>query len=102
MNIHFPQVARRSQLSSHIVSAIAILTVLLFVLSLFRHVEFHWPVPSISIQAAQLRNSDMPVAFPAPLPPTEAAQAISTPEPVKDTQPILVPQAVPAPVPSVP
>jgi hypothetical protein len=102
MNIHFPQVERRSQLSSHILAAFAILVALMFVLSLVRHVEFHWSIPSVSVQTAQIENSDMPVAIPAPLPPVGQTQVIVTPEPAWKTTSVLVPQAIPAPAPSVP
>lgn len=102
MNIHFPQVERRSQLSSHLLAAFAILMGLMFVLSLGRHIEIHWPVPSVSIQTAQTGNSDIPVAIPAPTPPAEQAQSIVTPEPGGSATSILAPQAIPAPAPSVP
>ena len=102
MNIHYPQVERRSQLSSYLLAAFAILVALMFVLSLGRHVEIHWSVPSVSIQTAQIENSDMPVVIPAPEPSAEQIQAIVTPEPGGNASSILVPQAIPAPAPSVP
>ena len=102
MNIHYPQVERRSQLSSYLLAAFAILMGLMFVMSLVRHVEIHWSVPSASIQTAQIENSDMPVVIPAPLPPAEQAQSIATPEPDMNAPSILMPQAIPAPAPSVP
>lgn len=102
MNIHYPQVERKSQLSSYLLAAFAILMGLMFVLNLGRHFEIHWSVPSISIQTAQTGNSDMPVAIPAPLPPAEQAQSIVTPEPDGNATSILAPQAIPAPAPSVP
>ena len=102
MNIHFPQGERRSQLSSHILTTFAILMALMFVLSLVRHIDPHWSIPSVSIQTTQIENSDMPVAIPAPLPPAEQTQAVVTPEPAGNAPSILAPQAIPAPVPSVP
>jgi len=102
MNIHFPQVERRSQLSSHLLAAFAILVTLMFVLSLVRQLEFRWSVLSASIQTAQIEHSDIPVAIPAPLPPAEQIQAIVTLEPDGNTKSIFVPRAIPAPAPSVP
>ena len=102
MNIHFSQVERRSQWSSYMLAAFAVFTVLMFALSLSRHAELHWSVRSVSVQATQIENSDVPVAIPAPLPPVEQAQPIATPEPAGSARSILVPQIVPVPVPSVP
>lgn len=102
MNIHYPQVERKSQLSSHMLTAFAICMAMMLVLSLVRHVEIHWPVPSISVQTVQPGNSDLPVAIPAPPPPAEQAQIIVTPEPGGNAASILAPQAIPAPAPSVP
>lgn len=102
MNIHYPQVERRSQLSSCLLAAFAILMGLMFVLSLGRHVELHWPIPSASIQTTLIENSDMPAAIPAPKPPAEQAQSITTPEPDGNVPSILSPQAIPAPAPFVP
>jgi hypothetical protein len=102
MNIHFPQVDRRSQLSSHKLTTFAIIMVVMLMLSIVRHVEFNWSVPSASIRAAQIQNSTVPVAIPAPLPPTESAQAISTPEPTANIPASLPPLAIPAPAPSMP
>ena len=102
MNIHFPQVQRKSQVNSYLLAAFATFTMLMLVLSLSRQVEIHLSVPSVSIQAVQPANSDVPVAIPAPLPPVEQTQAIVTPEPTGNATSILVPQAIPAPAPSVP
>ena len=102
MNIHFPQVERRSQLSSYILAAFAIFTVLMFALSLSRHVELHWSVPSVSIQVAQAENNDFPAVIPAPLPPAVQTQASVTLEPAAEAPAVLVPQVIPAPLPYVP
>ena len=102
MNIHFPQVERRSQLSSYLLAAFAIFTALMFALSLSRHAELHWSVPSVTAQVVQTENSGLPVAIPAPLPPTASTQAISTPGLAGNVPSILVPQAIPAPPPSMP
>jgi hypothetical protein len=102
MNVHFVQVERKSQLFSYLLAAFAIFTVLMFALSLSRHAELHWSVSAVTVQAAQAENSDLPVAIPAPLPPAEVTQPIVTPEPAGTTPSSLVPQVIPAPVPSVP
>lgn len=102
MNIHFQPVEKKSQLSSYLLVAFAIFTVLMLVLSMSRQVEIHFSVPSISIQAVQPVKSDQPVAVPAPLPPAEATTANSTPAPTGNANTSLAPQAVPAPAPSVP
>jgi hypothetical protein len=102
MNIHYPQVERKSQLSSYLLAAFAIFTVLMFALSLSRHAGLHWAVPTVTVQAAQAENSDLPVAIPAPPPPAEVTQPIVTPEPAGNTPSILVPQVIPVPAPSVP
>lgn len=102
MNVHFLQVERKSQLSSYLLAAFAIFTVLMFALSLSRYVELHWSVPSLSVQTAQVANSDLPVAIPAPLPPAEQTLTIVTAEPAGSAPSILMPQVIPVPVPSVP
>lgn len=102
MNIHFQQVERKSPVVSYLLAAFAIFTVLMFVLSLSRHAELHWSVPSVTVQAAQTKHGDLPVAIPAPLPPAEQAQAIATPEAASSPESSVVPQAIAAPVPSVP
>lgn len=102
MNIHFPQTERKSHLVSQLLVAVVAFTLLMVALHLSRGVEIHFSVPSISIQAVQPANSDLPVAVPAPLPPAEATTANSTPEPDGNATSILVPQAIPAPAPSVP
>ena len=102
MNIHFPQVERKSQSFTHLLVVFAVFTILMMTLSLSRHVEFHWSIPSVSIQTAPIENRDALVTIPAPLPPAEATQAISTPEPDGHAISISIPQAIPAPVLSVP
>lgn len=102
MNIQFPLVDRRSQLSSHILTAFAICMAVMLVLSLARHIEIRWSIPYVSVQTAQTQHNDMPIAVPAPLPPAEATNAISTPEPDGNTMSTAIPQVIPAPAPSVP
>ncbi|HAX69378.1 MAG TPA: hypothetical protein PK152_01685 [Anaerolineales bacterium] len=102
MNIHFQPVEKKSLLSSYLLVAFATFTVLMLVLSMSRQVEIHFSVPAISIQAVQPVNSDLPVAVPAPMPPAEATTAISTPEPDWNAMSMVIPQAIPAPAPSVP
>ena len=102
MNIHYSQVERRSPLSSYLLAACAVFTVLMLALSLSRDAGLHWSVPSISVQAAQTEDSGLPVAIPAPLPPAGQAQAVTTPEPAGSAPSVLIPQAIPAPLPSVP
>lgn len=102
MNIQFPQVDRRSQLSSRILTAFAICMAVMLMLSLVRHVEIRWSIPYVSVQTTQIEHNDIPLAISAPLPPAEATQAISTPEPDGNAMSILMPQAIPAPAPSVP
>lgn len=102
MNILYPQVERKSQLSSYILTVFAICMAVMLVLSLVRRVEIHWPVSSASVQTAQIEHSDMPAVIPAPPPPAEATTAISTPEPVGNASLHPVPQIIRAPMPSVP
>jgi len=102
MNIHFEPVEKKSPLFSYVLVALATFTVLMLVLNMSRQVEIHFSVPALSIQAVQPVNSDLPIAVPAPVPPAEAPQAISTPEPTTNTVTSLAPQAIPVPVPSVP
>ena len=100
MNIHFQQVEKKSQLFSYILAAFAVFTVLMLTLSIIRHTELHLSSPSV--QAVSSENTNVPVAIPAPLPPDEQAQTIATPEPFGNSQTVFVPQAIAAPMPSVP
>jgi hypothetical protein len=102
MNILYPQVERKSQLSSYILAAFAICMAVMLALSLVRQVEMHWSVPSVSVQTAQIEHGDMPAAIPAPPPPAEATNVISTPEPDGNASLHPVPQVIRAPMPSVP
>lgn len=102
MNIHFPQVERKSQLFSHLLIAFAAFTVLMLILSFYRQIDLRLSIPSVSMQTAHTAINDGPVPVPAPLPPATQAQAISTPEPIENPSVILAPQVIPAPVPSVP
>jgi hypothetical protein len=101
MNIHFPQVERKSQVSSYMLAVFALSTMLLLALSFIRMFELRLSVPSISVHTSQAENTNIPVAIPVPVPPVEQAQSIVTPEPAGNTPTILVPQIVPAPAPSV-
>ena len=102
MNIHFPQTERKSHLVSQLLVAVIAFILLIVALRVSHGVEIKFSVPSISIQAVQPANSDVPVAIPVPLPPAEQPQAIVTPEAAGNATSILVPQAIPAPAPSVP
>jgi hypothetical protein len=102
MNIYYPQVERRSQLSSYLLAVCGVCTVLMLALSLSRDAGLHWAVPSVSVQAVEIEDSGLPVAIPAPLPPAGQAQAVTTPEPAGTAPSILIPQAIPAPLASVP
>ena len=102
MNIHFPQVERRSQLFSYLLAAFATFTMLMLALGLSSQAEIHLSIPSVSMQATGPVNSDVPVAIPAPLPPMERAEAMDTLELTGNSLSIPVPQTIPAPVPSVP
>lgn len=102
MNIHFQQVEKKSQVFSYILVVFAVFTVLMLTLSISRHAELHPSSPSVSLQAVHSANTNTPVAIPAPLPPAEQAQTTVTPEPFGNSQMVLVPQAIAAPMPSVP
>lgn len=102
MNILYTQVERKSQLSSYILAAFAICMAVMLTLSLVRHVEIHWSVPSVSAQTAQIEHSNMPIAIPTPPLSAEAANASSTPEPVGNASLHPVPQVIRAPMPFVP
>ncbi|MEO5886152.1 MAG: hypothetical protein ABIQ77_00675 [Anaerolineales bacterium] len=102
MNIHFQQVEKKSQVFSYMLAGLAVFTVLMLILGFSRHIELQLSIPSVSMQAVHSENTNMPVAIPAPLPPAEQAQTIVTPEPFGNSQAVLVPQAIAAPMPSVP
>ncbi len=102
MNIHFAQVERGSPLSSYLLAAFAVFTALMLTLSLSRHADLHWSVPSTARQVAGSVDSDLPVPVPAPLPPAELTQSTVTPEPPGDSQSILMPQVIAVPMPSMP
>jgi hypothetical protein len=102
MNIHFPQVQRKSQLISYLLAIFTTFTMLMLTLSLSHQAEIRISIPPVSIQAAQFADNDAPAAIRASLPPTETTQAISTPEPVGNVSLPPVPQAIHAPAPSVP
>ena len=102
MNIHFQQVEKKSQLFSYILAAFAVFTVVMLTLSISRHADLHLSIPSVSLQAVHSENTNLPVAIPAPLPPAEQAQTNATPEPFGNSQAVLVPLAIAAPIPSVP
>lgn len=102
MNIHFQQVEKKSQWSSYLLAAFAVFTVVMFSLSISRHEKLHLWMPSESVQVIHSENTSLPVAIPAPLPPAEQTQSGATPEPLGNSQTALVPQAIAAPMPSVP
>jgi hypothetical protein len=102
MNIHFQQVENKSQVFSYMRSAFAVFTVVMLTLSFSRQIELRLSVPSASMQADDLANTNVPVAVPAPLPPVEQAQLMVTPEPLGNSHTILAPQAIAAPMPSMP
>ncbi len=102
MNIHFQQVEKKSQVFSYILVVFAVFTVLMLTLSISRHAELRLSSSSVSLQTVHPENTNAPVAIPAPLPPAEQAQTIITPEPFGNSQAVLVPQAIAAPMPSVP
>jgi hypothetical protein len=102
MNIHFQQVEKKSQVFSYVLAAFAVFTVVMLTLSFSRQVELRLSMPSTSMQADHSGNTDVPVAVPAPLPPVEQAQITVTPEPFGNSQAVLAPQAIAAPMPSVP
>ena len=102
MNIHFAQVERKVQLSSYLLAAFAIFTALMLALSLSRHADLHWSVPSTARQVTGSVDSDLPVPVPAPLPPADVTQSTVTPEPPGDSQSILMPQVIAVPMPSMP
>lgn len=102
MNIHFQQVEKKSQVFSYILAAFAVFTIVMLALSFSRQANLRLPIPSVSLQAVHSENTHMPVAIPAPLPPAEQTQTIATPELFGNSQAVLVPQAIAAPMPSVP
>ena len=100
MNIYFQQVEKRSQLSSYLLAAFAICTLLLLVLSFSRFFEQRWSGSSTSAQVVHAESNNVPVAIPAPLPPAEQIQISTTLLSSGSANP--VPQVVAIPVPSVP
>jgi len=100
MNIHFPQVDKRSQLSSYFLAAFAICTAMMLILSFGQFFEQRWSMPSGSSQVVPAESTSVPVAIPAPLPPQDQIQISVTPLRSVNANP--VPQAVPVPAPSVP
>ena len=102
MNIHFSQTERKSHIISQLLMAVAAFIFVMTALTIILGVDIHFSVPTISIEAAQPTDSTLPVAIPAPLPPTADAQSISTPAPVENVPAVVAPQPIPAPAPSVP
>jgi hypothetical protein len=100
MNTYFPQVEKRSHLSSYVLAVFAICTLLMLVLSFSRFFENRWSMPSVPSGVVTTESANMPVAIPAPVPPTDQVQMSVTPLPAGSLNP--VPQVVPVPVPSVP
>lgn len=104
MNIHFPQLERKSQLFSHLLIAFAAFTVLVLALSLSRHTVIRFSATSLYMPAAYTENSDLPVAVPAPvLPATVQVIATATPQPAGDNMATVSTHLpIRAPMPSVP
>lgn len=98
MNIYFPQVHKRSHLSSYLLAAFAVCTALMLILSFNQYFAHRWSTPSVFSDVVSIGNTNTPVAVPAPLPPAEQVKASMTALP-ESANP--VPQAVPVPVPSV-
>ena len=102
MNIHFQQVEKKSQMFPFILAVFAVFTIVMLALSFSRHAELHLSSPSMSLQVAHSESTSLPVAIPAPLPPAEQDQTTASPEPFGTSQAVLLPQAIAAPMPSVP
>jgi hypothetical protein len=102
MNIHFPQLEKRSQVFSYTFIVLATFIVLSITLGLSRHTELHLSIPSILIPVERTENMNWPVAIPAPTPPVQQTPAIAVPEAAENGQAALVPQAILVPMPSVP
>ncbi|HEY5730834.1 MAG TPA: hypothetical protein VIS72_12335 [Anaerolineales bacterium] len=104
MNIHFPQVERKSQLFSHLLIAFAAFTVLVLALSLSPHTAIRFSATSMYMPAAYTKNSDWPVAVPAPVSPaTVQVLATATPQPAGDNMTVVSTHLpIRAPMPSVP
>lgn len=100
MNTYFPQGEKRSQLSSYLLAAFAICTLMMLILSFSRFSENRWSMPSIASEVVTTESASMPVAIPAPVPPPDQLQMSVTPLPAGSVNP--VPQVVPVPLPSVP
>ena len=101
MNIHFSQVERKTPFASYLLAAFAIFTTLMLTLSFSRHAELHWSAHSKAGQVIHTVDNNLAVAVPAPLAPVGQVQASLTFEPAGAAPAMLVPQAIPAPVPSV-
>ena len=102
MNIYFSQVVGKTPFASYLLAAFGVFTALMLTLSLSRHADLHWSVPSPSVQGIHAVENNVPAAVPAPLPPAGPSQPVATSEPAGAGMVILAPQAVPAPAPSVP
>ena len=100
MNIYVPQVEKRFQLSSYLLAAFAICTLMMLILSFSHYFENRWTMPSASSQVVPAESTSVPVPIPAPLPPAEQIQMSNTSLPSGSANP--VPQVVAIPVPSVP
>jgi hypothetical protein len=100
MNTYFMQVEKRSQWSSYLLAAFALITMLMLILSFSRFFEQRGSLPFTSSGVVLTESSSVPVAIPAPLPPTEQVQIATATLPTVNAN--SVPQAVANPVPSVP
>lgn len=104
MNIHFPQVERKSQLFSHLLIVFATFMVLVLALSLSRHTAIRFSAISLYMPAAYTENSDLPVAVPAPVSrATVQVIVTATPQPAGDNMAVVSAHLpIRAPMPSVP
>jgi hypothetical protein len=102
MNIHFPQIGQKSRIFFYMLVALTAFIMLSVTLSLSRHTEFQFSIPSIMIHFEQVENINRPVAIPAPTPLFQQNPAIAVPEASGNAQSVSVPQAILVPMPSVP
>jgi hypothetical protein len=100
MNTYFPQVEKRSQWSSYLLAAFALITMLMLILSFNDFFAQRANMPFTSSRMVHTESSHAPVAIAAPLPPAEQIQIATAALPSVSANP--VPQPVANPVPSVP
>ena len=100
MNTYFLQVEKRSQWSSYLLAAFALITMLMLILSFSHFFAQRGNVHLTSPAVVLTESSGAPVAIPAPVPPTQQIQIATAALPSMSAS--SVPQAVANPVPSVP